>query len=164
MNPTLIGVPLAWADDGDVPPAGLLVVGVVEALWLLEEQPANVRAPARIPAIQGDRLSLEDLERSFSHSGRLVAILLSCLIGISLPGKTVIRTSPSSPRGPVTSAATGGAGMLITIATCLDGRYHHPYVSKSHLAPLRHRAKTPLKTSLAIAEHTPEALSSTCYA
>jgi hypothetical protein len=139
MNPTLIGVPLAWT-EGDVPPAGLLVVGVVEALWLLEEQAANTRARMRIPAIQGDRLSLEDLEGSSSHSGRLVAILLSCLIGTFLPGKTVIRTSPSSPQDPVTSAAAGGAGVLITIPTCFEGRYHHPYVSKTHLAPLRHRA------------------------
>jgi hypothetical protein len=124
----LIGVPLAWT-DGDVPPAGLLVVGEVEALWLLEEHAPNTRTAARVPAIPGHRRSLEDLPRFLLHAGRLLASLFGCLIGVSLPGKTVIRTSTSSSWDLVTSAATGGVGVLIKIPTCVEGRNHRPYVS-----------------------------------
>jgi hypothetical protein len=82
ISPTLIAFPLAWTDDGDVPPAGPLVVGVVEALWLLEEHAANTSATARIPDIQGHRRHREDLPRSLLHTGRLLPIV-SRLIGIS---------------------------------------------------------------------------------
>jgi hypothetical protein len=103
ITPTLIGVPLAWTDDGDVAPEGLLVAGVVEALWLLEEHAPKPRATARVPAIQGHRRGLEDLARSLLHTGRLVAMLFSFLIGDFLPGQALTGAISSGHVSSVTA-------------------------------------------------------------
>jgi hypothetical protein len=73
-----------------VAPEGLLVLGVVEALWLLEEQALNPSATVRTPAIQGDLRRLVDLAGFIWDRGAWLAILCSCLMGLFLPGKAVI--------------------------------------------------------------------------